>query len=294
MCSLPSSSRVVACLAVLLASLAGILGGCQIDGKEPNDVLLARVFDKRLYLSEVREIIPTQSTAEDSILVLNAYIERWIKESLMMHEAERSIPADLEIDELVKDYKSSLIMHQYEKLMVESLLDTVIGEPELVDYYQANKSQYLLESIIVQCRLLKLPYECPIEAVEKVEALWESTDEADMDTLMGLANLYATAYFLSDSLWYELNQISKEMPQGAINEHVIRNNKVFELSNDDYYYFLKILDIKDKKEVAPLTYIRDQASQVILHERKIALLEKLKNDLYERAASRNLVKLFTE
>jgi hypothetical protein len=84
------------------------------------------------------------------------------------------------------------------------------------------------------------------------------------------------------------------MPIGSININAIRNNRVFQLTNDDYYYFLKILEIKDKKEIAPLAFIQEQASKVILHKRKIALLEKLKEDLYQRASSRDNIKLFTQ
>ena len=82
------------------------------------------------------------------------------------------------------------------------------------------------------------------------------------------------------------------MPIGALNEHVIRSNDVFQLENDDYYYFLKVLEIKDRKEIAPLPYIREQAAKVILHKRKIDLLAKLNEDLYQRASARNDIKIF--
>ena len=84
------------------------------------------------------------------------------------------------------------------------------------------------------------------------------------------------------------------MPSGAVNENVIRSNEVFQLENEDYYYFLKILDIRDKKEIAPLPYIREQAKRVILHQRKLALLEEIKEDLYQRATSRDNIKIYTQ
>lgn len=275
--------------------LAGLIAFASCDIRKSNqDILLAQVFDKRLFVSEVKKIIPSSVSREDSILAQNAYIERWIKESVMMHEAEKNVPADLEIDQLAKAYKSSLVLHQFEKFVVENTLDTVIKESELSGYYEANKSQYLLESTIVRCHLIKVPADVPREAIQNFETIWLSGALSDFENLLELCNTYASNYFLDDSIWYKLDLIQQEMPEGAANENVIRNNKVLQLENDDYYYFLKILEIKDKKEIAPLTFIQEQASKVILHQRKIALLAKLKEDLYERASSRNSIKLFTK
>jgi hypothetical protein len=130
--------------------------------------------------------------------------------------------------------------------------------------------------------------------MKKIESSWKSNKDSDFRDLVSLSNNYASTYYLSDSIWYKLDVISQEMPRGSINLNAIRYNKVFQLTNDEYYYFLKILDIKDKKEIAPLAFIEEQASRVILHKRKIALLEKLKSDLYDRALSRDNIKLFTQ
>lgn len=268
-----------------------VLAACQFS-LVAEDPLVAQVFDKKLHRSEVDALIPESATQEDSVLIRNAYIERWIKKMVMMHEAEMNIPADLEIDRLVDDYKSSLIMHQYEKSIVETLLDTVIDDIELEAYYEENKSQYLLESVIIRCHMIKLPQEVDEKVVKECEKLWKGDKEKDFEKLVNLCNQYASTYFLSDSIWYKLDLISQEMPAGAINENAIRNNEVFQLTNDDYYYFLKILDIRDKKEIAPLTFIREQASKVILHKRKIALLDELQEDLYDRASSRDNIKLY--
>ena len=57
-----------------------------------------------------------------------------------MHEAEKNIPAGIEIDQLVEDYKSSLIIHQFEKTVVDNTLDTIISDAELNAYYDENNT----------------------------------------------------------------------------------------------------------------------------------------------------------
>ena len=278
---------------IFMVSIAAVTS-CDLHKTAQDDVLVAQVFDKRLYATEVKAVLSEALDSSEQILARNAYIDRWIKESVILHEAEKNIPADLQIDRLVADYKASLIMLQYEKSVVESLLDTVISDLELEEYYEENKSQYQLEATIVRCHLIKLPRNLDDKIVKRIESSWKSNKESDFRDLVSLSNTYASSYYLSDSIWYKLDVISQEMPQGSINLNAIRNNKVFQLTNDDYYYFLKILEIKDKKEIAPLAFIQEQASRVILHKRKIALLEKLKEDLYQRAVSRDNIKILTQ
>ncbi|MBK8502642.1 MAG: peptidyl-prolyl cis-trans isomerase [Saprospiraceae bacterium] len=285
-----SLSSVIASVMILL--VAGLLS-CNL-GTANADPLMVQVFDKWLYASEINAVLPEGLDSSERILAQNAYVDRWIKENVMLHEAEKNMPADLQIDRLVKDYKASLIMHQYEKSVVETLLDTVISDQELETYYDENKSQYQLEATIVRCHLIKLPKSLNDKILKKIESSWKSNKDSDFRDLVSLSNNYASTYYLSDSIWYKLDVISQEMPQGSINFNAIRNNKVFQMTNDEYYYFLKILDIKDKKEIAPLAFIEEQASRVILHKRKIALLEKLKRDLYDRALSRDNIKLFAQ
>ena len=46
----------------------------------------------------------------------------------------------------------------------------------------------------------------------------------------------------------------------------------------------------NRKAIAPLSYIEDQAAKVILHRRKIKLLEEKKEELYEQKT--NQIKVF--
>ena len=59
-------------------------------------------------------------------------------------------------------------------------------------------------------------------------------------------------------------------------------------------YYLRIFDKVNANEYPPLSYIEDQATKVILHKRKIKLLEEKKEEMYERELRRNNVKVFTQ
>lgn len=259
------------------------------EGQE-EDLLLAQVFNKSLYLSELEGMVPRGSSREDSTLLVNAYIERWVRESLIMHEAEKNIPKDLDIDELVRDYRASLIRHNYEKLIVELQLDSTVSEPEFQTYYEANKSQYLLQEPIVRCHFIKIPKDQ--EGIENLNAWWRSKQEEDFQAMVDYCRTAASSYLLDDSTWYKVSDIIPQLPKGVISVNNFQANRDFAYTADDYRYLLRINDLAPKNEIAPKSYIAEQANKVILHQRKAKLLQDKKEEIYERELRRNNIQIF--
>lgn len=266
---------------------ACVPGGSQSSDK---DQLLAEVYNKTLSLSELEGMIPEGMSAEDSALIINAYLERWMRDEVMMHEAEKSIPQDLNIDKLVQDYRASLIRYNYEKVLVEQLLDSTITQQELNAFYQKNKEQYQLETPIVRCHLIKVPLSAP--NLSKLQAWWNSDDAADFDSMVAFSNNYASIHQLEDSTWFKVADIASFLPRGTLTEGNVSAKKDFIIRDEGSQYFFKVLEVVSKKEIAPLSYIEDQATKVILHKRKIELLEDRKEQMYKDALRKNNVQVF--
>lgn len=252
-----------------------------------DDVPLAKVFNKTLYLSELDGMIPAGITGEDSMNVINAEVERWAREAVLMQEAENNIPSDLNIDDLVRDYRASLIRHNYEKLLVEVRLDSSISEMELNNYYEKNKEQYQLESSIFRCHIIKIPLKAP--NLDQLRMMWRSRTEEDMKKMKDYCTQNADYHMLEDTVWLTIDEIKTQLPKGT---NIFPNQDLAQ-SDNEFLYFLKIFEKKSQKEIAPLGYIRGQAQKVILHQRKKKLLEKKKEELYQRETRKNNVKIMT-
>ena len=219
----------------------------------------------------------------------------------MLVEAEKNIPIDLEIDRLVDEYRSSLIRNSFEKRFVESLLDSVVSADELLKYYEANKSQYVLESTICQLFFAKI-YKDSIDSDEELEALeetWSNLLDLPRDSMaaseaygsfLQYCNEEALVYVLDTSKWTKLDLIKEAMPPGTVNQDIIKFTKRIEINDEGYYFFLKVFDVKEKKEIAPLSFIQAQARRVILHQRKMILLDRLRDELYNQALQSNRIK----
>ncbi len=256
---------------------------------QKGDRLLAKVYNKSLYLSEMASLIPEGMTAEDSSLIIDAYVSRWMRDAVMMHEAERNIPKDLDIDKLVRDYRASLVRHNYELTMVEQLLDSVITDNQLQGFYEKNKAQYQLETPIMKCQFVKIPNGAA--DINKLKLWWNSKEEKDFELMKAYCERYATVFQL-DTMWQEVKDIAAYMPPGTLTIDNVGFKREFTQRDNDFQYFFRLLDLVSRKEIAPLAYIEDQASKVILHKRKLDILEEQKEKMFQEALRKNNAKVF--
>ena len=268
------------------------LGACTMGGGQQSEQgdLLAKVHSKSLYLSELDGMFPEGTTPEDSLAIIQAYIERWTREALLLNEAEQNVPSDLNIDKLVRDYRASLIRHNYEKALVEQYLDSTITQEQLMEFYEANKEQYQLETPIMRCYFIKAPL--PVEESEKLRQLWNSDDEENHEKLIEYCNAHAEAYLLQDSVWYKVEDIAMEMPKGTVTPDNVSAKREFSQKDGEYQYYFRVFEVKNRKDIAPLGYIEEQARKVILRSRRERLLKEKIEAMYQRELRRNNIQTY--
>lgn len=267
--------------------------GCARSGSQENkDRVLARAFNRELRLSELEGMFPEGTSGEDSTLIINAFVQRWIRETLLLTEAERNLPKDLNVDKLVRDYRASLIKNNYEQVLVEQLLDSMVTQEELQVFYERNKDQYQLETSIIRCYFVKVPKKAP--DLDSLNKWWNNPTGRNLDKLERYCQKQAVAFILNDSTWHKVDDLSEEFPAGTLTAANITSRREFRQSDDEFQYFFRLLEIKNSREIAPLAYIQEQARKYILHQRKVKLLEQKREDLYELALRRKDIQFFIE
>lgn len=281
---------------VLFLSILIIATSCKpkedVEETTLNDSLLAEVFNYKLYESNLNGLYPMNATESDSTQFRIAFSERWLREKLVLHEAEQHIPADLDIDKLVQDYRSSLIRHSYEKQLITELMDTSITSEELTEYYEKNKEQYQLETPIIRCLLIKGKEED--FDLSKLNTLWRSNKDEDKEELLRYCESNADLFLLNDSIWYSLEEISSLFPFEVLTINNFRQKQRLNFKYLEDRYLFRIIEIISKKETAPLSYIHERAKRVVLHQRELKFIEELKESLYEKEINGNNIKIYFE
>lgn len=275
---------------LLIVSLI-LLSACTFF-KKKTERAVARVYDEYLYESDLKGIIPPKTSPHDSITLTRNFIDSWIRQKLIIHQAENNISSDkMNFDKQIGDYKNSLIIYEYESELVKEKLDTVVSDDEIQDYYNTNQQNFLLKDNIVQIQYVKLPLKSANS--RQLKKILMSDDPADKTQLAELSEKFATDYFLDEQNWIPFNELLNKLPIRTNNqEDFLKSHRVIECRDSSFLYFVRFRDYKIKESVSPLSLESDRIMNIILNKRKIELISRMHQDIYEKGQKDNVFELY--
>lgn len=261
--------------------------GCEYFKKEKPLIQpgtpVARVHDKYLYDSDMEGIFKA-STKEDSTLLANKFIDNWIHQQLLLHQAESFLDYNKEeLEKKVAEYRYSLLVYDYEEQFVKKHLDTSIHFDEVKAYYEKYKDNFILKYNIFQGRFIKLPQKSP--KLEKVRKWIISDRTADIKELFSYCLQFSAFFSIDDSTWYHFKETTEGSPfSKSINPIGSLNQYKYAESEDSLFlYFLRIKDFKMVDEISPLPYVKDQIKSLLLHKRRNKLAKDLQEQIFQLA-----------
>ncbi len=255
--------------------------GCETTKTvDESDKILARVFKHKLMASDLEGMFTGSPSPQDSALLANSFVEKWVRENLLMQEAEKKIPKDININELVRNYRSSLIKHNYEKLIIELQLDSTVTENDINEYYDLNKEQFKLEYPLYKINHLKIPSNAP--NIAKVRKSWNKiADSTSLSYLIEYCEKHGEYCLLGDNEWQSFEQLKEQLPTNFSASRLTSTTNLA-LEDNGMFHLIGMKELLNKGATAPVSHIRDKAERVILHTRKIQLIEDKKEEMFDR------------
>lgn len=256
---------------------------CEYFKKESQEKAVARVNDSYLYEADIQKLITDNTSKEDSILVVNNYINRWATQQLLIDQAKINLSAQQlsQYQKLVQEYENDLLTEAYKNVIVSKQLDSTITEQEFLDYYQTNKDNFKLKDIVVKLRYVQLPPNYDgLAAVREKLGRYNDRDKKSLNS----QDYQFISSNLNDSVW-----IKKEVLLGALpvmrdhSEQVLKKSNFTQLQDSLGVYLVKIEDVLQAGDIAPLSYIKPTLKQIILNKRKLELIKKLETDITKDA-----------
>lgn len=251
------------------------------------DPIVAKVGDRSLFYSDLKGLVVPGTMASDSAAIVDGYIQNWIRENLMIVEAEKNVAADINLNKLVDDYRSSLLVYNFEKKLISQILDTIILVADKKQYYETNKNLYQLSHPIVRCIIAKVP-----ENVKTMPAIKSALNKSDLTEATFLIKENAVFYQLDMDKWMSIEELKSLIPDGMIQANEIKTGRVFQKRDDKHEFFVKITGHYDEKEIPPFEYIDSKITKSILSERKNNLLKQYRTTLYEKGIQNGDFEIF--
>lgn len=275
---------------LLILGLIPLFVSCKYLDFSSDDAIVAEVGDKILYESEVKNLIPQGTTPEDSINMLEQYVNSWALKHLLLNKAESELSkSEKDVEQELEDYRSSLLVYKYEKIYLEERLDTVITDDECMDYYKNYSSNFTLNNSVVKARVVKVSDRSPnLEAIRK---MYKTTSLEEIDEFEKLCYNSADRYNNFNNNWVDISAIAKEIPYDVqMCEREAWSKSYIETKDSLYYYFVYFLDKIAPDSTAPFEFYQTKIKEIILSKRKQELVANLEKNLIQEALEKNLLK----
>lgn len=273
----------------LIGSLICILFSCA--EKKDHDALV-QVYDYVLTKDELSDQIDNTLTPEDSTILAENLIENWVKQKMLVAQAERNLPDSLkEFTKKLEEEKNNLLIYTYEKEYISQKMDTSISESELLEFYQEHSSSFMLSDYILQYSVIQSPSENEEISKWQVRDLMKNLPKEKEEALQYCTEVGAV--LKSDTNWIYFKEFLNQVPLEVYNtQSFLKKQKFAEIESDNFRYFVFIHDYKLKDSQAPLSLMRDNIKNLILNHRKQKTLKELRKNLYSKAVKENHIRYF--
>lgn len=273
--------------ATSLLVLVVLLTAC--SHKVEESPVVVSVYDQNLRASDLEGIVPTGLSPEDSLTMVNNYIDQWVRQAVILEKAGKNVTDNFERE--LREYKNSLLVYAYERQILDQILDTVVTDAQIEAYYHQHKNDFTLKSSIVKAVYVVAPVKAP--AVAKLKKIIDHNpfSEKDIIDLEETASHSGFSGYYDIETWIPFYTFQTAVPVTTYNESLfLKQHRAITLSDDSLFYAARILDYKVTDDISPLDLQRDNIRAILLNHRKVEALEHLRSDLLDEAERGGYVK----
>ncbi|MDA9126945.1 peptidyl-prolyl cis-trans isomerase [Flavobacteriaceae bacterium] len=261
--------------------------GCDFIEKKPDQVL-ARLGDDFFYKSDLKIVLPTGLSKEDSVIFVKNHINNWAKRKILFNKALVNLGDKKQesLKQLIESYKNELFSYAYQEKIVKSSIDTFISENSIKDYYDKNKLNFKLNQEIVNARYLKINSEnYNLKDVINRFRRFKKSDKIFLDSI----SLQFSSYYFNDSLWINKEVFFNKLPEinDRLKQNIVKNKLFYRIQDSLELYLINIKDYKLKNDIAPFDFIKSTLKQVLLNKKKLEFISKFEKELIEDALQQN-------
>lgn len=254
---------------------------------------ILEVEGKFLYSDQLQDIMPPNVSKKDSVEIANSYIRKWVTDVLLYENAERNITNKAEIDQLLEDYRKSLIIHQYQQKLLQERLPKEPSEEEIKAFYDKYDDQLILKENVIQGILLITPANAP--QLANVRNWVKSGNTKSLESIEKYSMQHAISYDYFAERWIPFSEVLKKLPlQLEDQTSYLSGRRFIELSDSTKHYFLNIKASKLIGQTEPFDMAKPKIINLIMNKLKADFISNFENEIYNDAIKNESVTFFKE
>jgi len=265
-----------------------MLSSCTTSEKEDSRVRLAKVGGEIIYLNEALQGMPVGLSKKDSAVYVKQFLENRIKDILVYEKAEKNIPQNQELNDLVENYRRSLIIYEYQQQALNEKMQTEISEADLMDFYKSNSSCFLAERNLVKGIFLKIPKNAP--KIEDLKKWYKNSSPEAFEKVEKYCVQNGGFFEYFYDRWASFDDILDNIPTKVSNQaDFLKTRSTLEVRGKDFYYLLYIKDFTLSGDTAPFEYAKPDVRNLMMNLRKTEFLKQIEQDLLKEAQKKRKI-----
>ncbi|HET9570229.1 MAG TPA: peptidylprolyl isomerase [Bacteroidales bacterium] len=251
-------------------------------------VLLAKVGTNEIYLDEAIEGMPQGLSTKDSSLYVSQFLKNRIKELLIYDKAVKNIPQGQDIDELVENYRRSLIIYAYQQQVLNEKMQNDITDTEVQVFYENNRDRFSAGHDLIKGIFIKIPKTAP--GLAKLKSLYKNSSNEAFSKIEnycvqngGQFEYFYDHWVILDDI---LDQISYDTGKNA---DFLKTHSTFDVVVGEFEYLLYVDDYVLAGSTAPLEYVKDEVRDIVANTRKTEFIHRFEQDLLREAEKKGRI-----
>lgn len=269
-------------LAFIFALVAAAVSGC--TDHRPFDEPVASVGDATLTKSRLCAAIPSEISGKDSIAFAQDVVRQWVMQQVVVQKAVDNLSdEELDIDAAIEDYRNSLITELYRQKIVDQKFKPSVGDDAINEYYEKMKDNFRIEEAMMKGIFVILPKKAP--DLDNMKKCISKHNDADMFKIEQYIYKHAVKYEMAVDQWIDVKSIRQQFPKKTIaNEKTaLSSGKLYTTTDDSYTYLLIAFDYLADDDYAPVEFVKDKITSILLNKQKLKFIKDFEQSLYNQA-----------
>jgi len=267
---------------VLIALVS--LNACVFFSDETiEDKVVVSAFGKNLLLDSLCSRIPDELSFEDSTLLSERIIEGWVRENVLLAQAEKNINEfSSDFESSIRSYRNALLVTQFEREFIASRVDTKVQDEEIEKFHSDYPELFQLKEHVLRAVFFEINTE---EDMLDSARIWLTTADSSSIPKLEQWSIERGAHFALDvDYWWFLSDLLQTVPMQVYRiEDQLRDRRLIEFTDGDSRYLLRILEHRLKDLPSPISIARKRIVDLIIQERRRSILENLRDELVSDA-----------